>query len=108
MICEHTENEGVASGTLARWCRDCGAIFRIEGCTWAWRSPASAQETRSICRVCSGSCVGCALRASAPASEALAKLTQLCGFSRNPGTVWLCRRESGHPGDCELIRGRHG
>ena len=65
-------------------------------------------ETRSVCRVCNGSCVGCALRASAPASEALAKLTQLCGFSRNPGTVWLCRRESGHPGDCELIRVRHG
>jgi hypothetical protein len=74
------------------------------------KMPVPILPAPSTCRVCDGPCVGCALRADKNARESLAKVeaSKLCGFERNPGTVWLCRRESGHPGDCELIRGRHG
>lgn len=90
------------------------------------KMPVPILPAPSTCRACDGPCVGCALRADKNARESLAKVQMApdqeqalragvpftvpprCGFERNPGTVWVCRRESGHPGDCELIRGRHG
>jgi hypothetical protein len=41
MTCDHANNESVALGTAARWCRECGALLRICGSAWVWCLPSS-------------------------------------------------------------------